>query len=119
MSKVKEITGTEFDAFIQASQADDEIAVVDFFATWCGPCKTLLNALEEEVEALEVTGKVRIAKIDVGNEAQLTTKYRIRALPTVLFFRNGEVVYEMRSGVNFNTVKTALTQLTTDIEDEF
>ena len=119
MSDVKQITAAEFEEFITAPQANDEIAVVDFFATWCGPCKILLNAMSQEIEALEATGKVRIAKVDVGEEAVLSTKYAIRALPTVLFFRNGEIVHQMRSGVNFGTLKTALAQLTSETEDDF
>lgn len=119
MNKVRQIDGTEFQDFISRPTKQDEISIIQFAAEWCGPCKTLLNAMELEVEALEASGKVRIAKIDVGNEAQLTSQFRIRGLPTILFFRNGEIIHEMRTGVNFGTVKVALNQLTTDAEDEF
>ena len=119
MSEVNIITSIEFDAFIKRPRAKDEVSVIQFAADWCGPCKTLTSALNQEIDALEASGKVRIAKIDVGNEAALSSKYRIRTLPTILFFRNSEVIHEIRTGVTFGSLKSALSLLTSDEEDDF
>lgn len=119
MSEVKEITGVNFQDFITKPTANDELAVVQFRANWCGPCKILHKRLEEEIDSIEDTGKVRIATLDVDNESAITSKYNIRGIPTVLFFRNGELVAEQRRGPNIQTIKDAIKALTSEEEDEF
>ena len=64
--------------------------VLDFSATWCGPCKKIAPIIEEL--ATEYAGKVNIGKCDVDDNDDLTSKYGIRNVPTVLFIKNGEVV---------------------------
>lgn len=64
--------------------------VLDFSATWCGPCKKIAPIIEEL--ASEYEGKVNIGKCDVDDNDELTTKFGIRNVPTVLFIKNGEVV---------------------------
>jgi len=66
------------------------VVLVDFFATWCGPCKALapiLDALSEEFE-----GKAKVLKVDVDEDNALAMEYRVMSVPTMKIFKNGEVV---------------------------
>src|SRR5688572_31595965 len=69
-----------------------EPVVVDFFAEWCGPCKAMAPALE--AVATELKGKVKVVKIDVDENPQITAKYGIRAMPTLMIFKDGKVAEE-------------------------
>ena len=66
------------------------LCVVDFFATWCGPCKMLAPVLEELAEQLE--GKVQFYKVDIDGNQNLAMQYQIEAVPTVLLIKEGKVV---------------------------
>ena len=67
-----------------------EPVVVDFFAEWCGPCKAMAPALEQV--ATELKGKVKVVKLDVDQNPDITQKYRIQAMPTLMVFKDGNVV---------------------------
>ena len=64
--------------------------VVDFWAAWCGPCRMLGPAIEQE--AAKRDGKLELAKVDVDAEQELAARYGIQSIPTVAVFRNGEIV---------------------------
>jgi putative thioredoxin len=64
--------------------------VVDFWAAWCGPCRILGPAIEQEVGTRD--GRLVLAKVDVDAEQQLAARYGIQSIPTVAVFRNGEIV---------------------------
>ena len=66
-----------------------EPVLVDFFAEWCGPCKAMAPALDQVAE--EMTGKLKVVKLDVDQNPAVTSKYGIRAMPTLILFKNGEV----------------------------
>ena len=80
------INSSEFSALLQ----EDKLLVVDFYATWCGPCKKLSPTLDEVSE--EFAGQVNIVKVDVDESEDLALNYGIRSVPTVLFFKNGQQV---------------------------
>lgn len=83
----KEITDANFEQEIIKS---DKPAVVDFWAEWCGPCRMvgpIINELAQEYE-----GKMVIGKMDVDSNPEIPAKFGIRSIPTVLFFKNGELV---------------------------
>lgn len=83
---MEKVTDATFDA--EVTQADG-LVVVDFGATWCGPCKKLDPILEEM--AGEYEGRVKIRKVDVGEAPGVAQRFRVLSVPRVLFFKNGEV----------------------------
>ena len=66
------------------------IALVDFWAEWCGPCKMIGPVVEELSQ--EYDGKALVAKVDVDENAELTQRYGVRSIPTILILKDGEVV---------------------------
>ena len=68
----------------------DKPVIVDFWASWCGPCRMLAPTIDELANDLE--GKVKVAKVDVDDQNELAAKFRIMSIPTVMLFNNGKVV---------------------------
>lgn len=72
----------------------NECTVVDFSAAWCGPCKALAPIVDEL--SGEYDGRVAVGKIDIEESPEATENYGIRSVPTILFFKNGELVKDMK-----------------------
>ncbi|UCS95328.1 thioredoxin [Echinicola marina] len=86
MAKAIEITDANFEEIINS----DQPILVDFWAEWCGPCK-MIGPVVEEI-AGEYDGKAVVGKVDVDANPGVASKFGIRSIPTLLFFKNGEIV---------------------------
>ena len=86
MADLLHVTDENFDAEIMKSEVP---AMVDFWAEWCGPCRMVGPVVEEL--AAQYQGKVKIAKMDVDKNRQTPAKFGIRNIPTLIFFKGGQV----------------------------
>ena len=87
MSHPLHITDENFETEVIKS---DKPVLVDFWATWCGPCRQIAPLIDEL--AVQYQGSVKIGKVNVDENPELSTKYGINAIPTLLLFKNGEIV---------------------------
>lgn len=92
----KALTFTD-DSFEDDVLNSDKPVLVDFWAEWCGPCRMVGPVVEEL--AGEYEGKARIGKVDVDNNPQTSAKYGIRSIPSLLIFKDGEVVDQIVGAV--------------------
>ena len=98
---VLHLNESEFNEKIPAAH----IAMVDFWATWCGPCKMLAPVIEQLGDKYE--GKVLVGKVDVDENQALAAKYGVMSIPTVIFFQNGQEV-DRKVGVQPVTAYTQI-----------
>lgn len=84
---VASITDENFQEIIRSS---DKLILVDFWAEWCNPCKALAPALEEASN--DLGEKIIVYKVNIDENPNTPQKYNVRGIPTILFFKNGEVV---------------------------
>lgn len=87
MSNTMAVTDQNFEAEIEKASG---LAVVDFWAEWCGPCRRIGPIIDEL--AVEYAGKAKVAKLDVDANQQVTVRYNVRSIPAVLFFKDGKLV---------------------------
>lgn len=87
---VKEINDKNFTEEVEKASTP---VVVDFWASWCGPCKMLAPVMEEVADELE--GKAKFVKVNVDENPQASSQFRIASIPTVMVFKDGKVVQTM------------------------
>jgi thioredoxin 1 len=85
----KEFTDANFDELL----GSNKVVVADFWATWCGPCKAMGPSIDEL--SAEYEGQALIGKVDVEENNDLAEKYAIRSVPTIIFFKDGDMVDKM------------------------
>lgn len=101
-----EATDGNFEGLVLKS---DKPVIVDFWAEWCGPCR-MVGPIVEEV-GVEYEGKAVVAKVDVDSNPGITAKFGIRNIPTILFFKNGEVADKQVGAVPKSTIVNKLEAL--------
>ncbi len=102
----KEVNDSNFEQVVLKS---DKPVIVDFTAEWCGPCRMvgpIVNELSKEYE-----GKAVITKLNVDNNPEITAKYGIKSIPTILFFKNGEEVDKLVGAAAKNTLASKIDAL--------
>ncbi|MBK7861475.1 MAG: thioredoxin [Archangiaceae bacterium] len=100
-------TVTVGDADFKTAVLDStEPVLVDFWATWCAPCRAIAPALEEL--ATQYKGKVKIAKVDVDESQEVAQKFGIRSIPTLLMFKGGKVVEQIVGAVPKSKLEESL-----------
>lgn len=82
--------------------------LVDFFATWCGPCKMMHPVLEQ----LKATygDKIRIIKIDIDKNSAIASQYQIQSVPTLILFKNGNIVWHQSGAMPLNELQNIIAQ---------
>ena len=84
------------------------LTLVDFFATWCGPCKMMHPVLEQLKD--EMGESIRIIKIDVDKNNGLAMNYRVQSVPTLMLFRKGEMLWRQSGALRLNDLKAVVSQ---------
>ena len=88
MAKYIELTASNFD-----ETTKEGVVLVDFWAPWCGPCRMIAPVIEELAD--DYNGKAKICKVNTDEEQDIAVKFGIRSIPTVLLFKDGEMVDQM------------------------
>jgi thioredoxin 1 len=86
----------------------EQLTLVDFFATWCGPCKMMHPVLEQLKD--ELGESIRIIKIDVDTNNSLAMNYRVQSVPTLMLFRKGEMLWRQSGALRLNDLKAIVSQ---------
>jgi thioredoxin 1 len=106
MGQATSFTNADFEEQVLKSPVP---VLVDFWAVWCGPCKMI--APHVEALATEYEGRVRVGKINIDEEREITEKYGIMSIPTLLFFKDGKVVDQVVGAVPKSTIASKLESL--------
>jgi thioredoxin 1 len=105
MSNAVTVSDTDFELEIEQHSG---LAVVDFWATWCAPCRMVAPILDQL--ASEYNGKAKVAKLDVDSNPKTAMKYTVRSIPTILFFKDGKLVDTVVGAVPRPTLESKFKQ---------
>jgi len=105
-NSIRHLNEKNFDQEILLYQG---LALVDFWAEWCGPCKRISPIIDQI--ALENAGKLKVAKVDVDSNPVLAQRYGIQSIPSLLFFKNGKLVDQIVGAVPKSEIQNKIDQL--------
>ena len=105
-SQTQHLSRDDFDA---RARGAGTVSVVDFWAPWCGPCQALGPAIDDVAE--RVDGEATVAKVNVDKNPDLATTYGVASIPTLIFFRDGEVVDRWVGGTTADAIESRLREL--------
>ena len=94
MAGAQAVTDSDFEAEVEQHGG---VTVVDFWATWCGPCRMIAPILEQL--SVEYAGKVKVTKMDVDNNQKTPMRFNVRSIPTLLFFKDGKLIDQVIGAV--------------------
>ena len=100
------ITDSNFEAEVLHS---DKLVMVDFWATWCGPCKTLSPTIDKL--SIDYADKLKIGKVDVDENSNTSENMVIRSVPTIMFFKNGDIVGQISGATSEKVLKDSIDKL--------
>jgi thioredoxin 1 len=109
MSDNENLTNVNDGDFEQQILKSELPALVDFWAAWCGPCRTVGPVVEEL--ATEYAGKIKVAKLNVDDNKETPTKYGVRGIPTLMLFKDGQVVDQIVGAVPKSRIKELLDRI--------
>jgi len=105
MSNAMAVTDESFETEVEKNNG---LTVVDFWATWCAPCRMIAPILDQL--ATEYSGKVKVAKLDVDQNVRTATRFNVRSIPTLLFFKDGKLVDQVVGAVPKQALETKFKQ---------
>ncbi len=105
MANAIAVTDQDFATEIESHEG---LAMVDFWATWCAPCRMIAPIVEQL--AADYAGKVKVAKLDVDSNQMTAMRFNVRSIPTILFFKNGALVDQVVGAVPRQAIEAKFTQ---------
>jgi thioredoxin 1 len=105
MSNVTAVTDANFEQEVEKAEG---LTIVDFWATWCGPCRMVAPILDQL--ATDYQGQVKITKLDVDANIKTGSRFNVRSIPTMLFFKEGKVVDQIIGAVPRTHIEQKLQQ---------
>jgi thioredoxin 1 len=104
--KITDVTDSTFEAEVLKSSIP---VLIDFWAPWCGPCKSIAPVLEQI--ATEYSGKLKIVKMNVDENPKTPSTYKVRGIPNLVFFKGGKVVEQVVGAVPKDQLVTAISKV--------
>ena len=104
MAEIKELNSTNFEEVTKSG-----VVLVDYFATWCMPCKMVAPVIEKVAESY--AGKVTVGKVDIDEEPDLAAAYNVQSVPSILLFKDGKLASTLVGARPFETFATELDKL--------